>query len=531
MADGEAAVKTPPQEGGAQPPPYSFGEVLSPTPLFSQVLQGSPKPTVQVFDSGSLPFKPISMHQGKHSVLFKTSEKQSLLANMKYVLVGKLSHGRPPLSIIKQFFVGLKLKGQYNVSLLYHKHIFIELALKPLHIDPYNMSHINLNYARICVELNLTTPLVDSIWITFEDDASSTILEGFWVKIFYDVVPHYCTGCSHIGHDVVVCKRLKEGVLNAYIAQKGGEARIADKVFDQLRQPGYSVKSGVQSAVPYGNRLGRKEMVSKVDQQAGALPREEVSSNSVIALVASPDQEQVTRSNVEQYRVPATDEKHSNAEPMEEVDADGILVQFAAVTADLQMEKLIAFEPTLKLSDNHNNEMQPFGSPKVTQVTAMEGNKGEPHGTFAEVQFDMHNDSQQQGVGNETTSTPLVDIEKISCKENKSLILVLDNNASKMESKVKVFLKYVDDLKMKIDNADSTTIARIASSPSTKAFLKNQVKHHTFSPLPMADLVEQVDNQDSYYEHSKNVEGVGDKLKDKGRIPTRGQGLPFDDNG
>ncbi|GAA0172797.1 hypothetical protein LIER_41404 [Lithospermum erythrorhizon] len=118
MADGEAAVKTPPQEGGAQPPLSSFGEVLSPTPLFSQVLQGSLKPMVQDFNSESLPFKPISMHQGR--------------------------------------------------------------------------------------------------------------------------------------------------ALNSHIAQKEGEARIADKVFDRLPQPGHCVKSGVQSAVPYGNRLGRKEMVSKV---------------------------------------------------------------------------------------------------------------------------------------------------------------------------------------------------------------------------------------------------------------------------
>ncbi|GAA0158680.1 hypothetical protein LIER_38708 [Lithospermum erythrorhizon] len=61
MADGEA---TPPQEGGSQPPLYSVGKVLSPTPLFSQVLQGSPQPSVQVFDPVSLPFKPISLYQG-----------------------------------------------------------------------------------------------------------------------------------------------------------------------------------------------------------------------------------------------------------------------------------------------------------------------------------------------------------------------------------------------------------------------------------------------------------------------------------
>ncbi|GAA0165677.1 hypothetical protein LIER_21012 [Lithospermum erythrorhizon] len=78
MADGEAAVKYPPQVGGANPPIPSFEEVLSPTLSFSQVLQGSIKPTVQVTDSESFTLKPISMHQGKPSVLFKISEKRTL---------------------------------------------------------------------------------------------------------------------------------------------------------------------------------------------------------------------------------------------------------------------------------------------------------------------------------------------------------------------------------------------------------------------------------------------------------------------
>ncbi|KAG9154501.1 hypothetical protein Leryth_027691 [Lithospermum erythrorhizon] len=48
---------------------------------------------------------------------------------MKYVLVGKFSHGRPPIGLIKEFFVNLKLKGDYNISLFDTKHLFIECAL------------------------------------------------------------------------------------------------------------------------------------------------------------------------------------------------------------------------------------------------------------------------------------------------------------------------------------------------------------------------------------------------------------------
>ncbi|GAA0153092.1 hypothetical protein LIER_43207 [Lithospermum erythrorhizon] len=706
MADGEAAVKDPPEKSGA--------EMLKPTPSFSQVLQGSFKTSVQGIDSDSYTLKPISMHQGKPSVLFKLSEKQTLVENLNYVLVGKLSHGRPKFSIIKEFFAGLKLQGQYNVSLFDNKHIFIELALKvdyiriwmkliwfiqhfplrifrwdvdfspnkesvfapvwirieglplylfdaaslwsianaigkPLRIDPYNLSRTKLNSARVCVELNVTAPLVDSIWITFEDDASKAILDGFWVKVVYDVVPQYCSGCSHIGHAVEVCKRLKKGALYDQFAQKGGEARNAHQVFDRLSQPahnahqvfdrlpqpGHNALYGVQSAVHYGKRLGRKEMVSNVwkakQHVSDALASEErrevdnqptigdardnvhhqIAAHVVGPLLVQNSYNTQLEDKTEQLTIAkeipfepislvadqvldnlpqrgkspksAQSEVHSfplngKAESFQEVSQ----LEEESVEAkvfDKLTQSSPQSDPPLGNSDeniNLNNEMQPFGSPKVTQITAMEGNKGEPHVIFAEVQFDVQNKSQEQGIGNETTSTPLVDIEKLSCKENKTLALELDNNASKMDSQVKCFLKYVDDLKKKIDNADSTTISRIASSPSTKAFLKTQVKHRTFSPLSMADLVEQVDSQDSYYEHSKNVKGVGDigneppvtvlpklcyeqvskqktwsstvqiahlregpgivktallQLKDKTRIPTRGQGLPFDDNG
>ncbi|GAA0150427.1 hypothetical protein LIER_43098 [Lithospermum erythrorhizon] len=549
MADGEAV---PPQEGGAQPPFSSVGEVLSPTPLFSQVLLGSLKPSAQVFDPVSLPFKPLSLHQGKPSVLFKVSEKESLLANMKYVLVGKLSHGRPPLSTIKQFFAGLKLKGQFNVSLFDHKHIFIELALKvdytriwmklvwfiqqfpmrifrwdeafsptkesvfapvwirieglplylfdapslwsianaigkPLRIDPYNLSRINLNSARICVELNVTAPLVDSIWITFEDDASSTILEGFWVKVFYDFVPHYCTGCFHIGHDVVVCKRLKEGALNAHIDQKEGEAWMADKVFDRLPQPDHSVKFGVQPAVQHGNGLGRMEMVSKVwkakrkvpdlvqdvcnnflqpgdistfyptkvatdldkvDQQGGALPREEVS-------VASPGQEQVTRSDVEQYRVPATNGTPGNAELMEEAPADGVFVQFAdcvelngEVTADLPSAHLV--DTAEQLTSQPSEAQLSMG--EVGQTTLV--------GPVLRATAELPNsDTSEDNEATGPVHTPLR----------------LDEDDGQKGLVVKDFLHHVTALQFKIDQADNEIIDRIGKTPSTSEFLKKKV--------------------------------------------------------
>ncbi|GAA0185440.1 hypothetical protein LIER_32728 [Lithospermum erythrorhizon] len=45
---------------------------------------------------------------------------------MNYVLIGKFS---PKLEEIKEFFVNLKFKGEYNISIYDPKHLFIELTL------------------------------------------------------------------------------------------------------------------------------------------------------------------------------------------------------------------------------------------------------------------------------------------------------------------------------------------------------------------------------------------------------------------
>ncbi|GAA0163165.1 hypothetical protein LIER_39537 [Lithospermum erythrorhizon] len=73
--------------------------------------------------------KPVGTHDGKPSIRFKKADKQQYLDLMKHVLVGKFSPGRPTISIIKKFFIALKLKGAYNISLYDAKHLIIECEL------------------------------------------------------------------------------------------------------------------------------------------------------------------------------------------------------------------------------------------------------------------------------------------------------------------------------------------------------------------------------------------------------------------
>ncbi|GAA0144993.1 hypothetical protein LIER_44067 [Lithospermum erythrorhizon] len=113
MADGEPPAPPPPREDGVK-------ESLPDKDMhksFSQVVQGNLDKgqnfvkLVQQLDSDTFSFKPIARYKGKPSVVFSISEKVSLLEKMNFVLVGKFSHGRPPLNTIKDFFMGLKLQG------------------------------------------------------------------------------------------------------------------------------------------------------------------------------------------------------------------------------------------------------------------------------------------------------------------------------------------------------------------------------------------------------------------------------------
>ncbi|GAA0172889.1 hypothetical protein LIER_43934 [Lithospermum erythrorhizon] len=85
--------------------PLSFSKIVQGHKVVSAVPPLDPAALCLV----SLTLKPLSIFEGKPCVLFKSSEKKTLINNHKFVLIGKFSHGRPPLSSIKVFFAALKL--------------------------------------------------------------------------------------------------------------------------------------------------------------------------------------------------------------------------------------------------------------------------------------------------------------------------------------------------------------------------------------------------------------------------------------
>ncbi|GAY35505.1 hypothetical protein CUMW_016700 [Citrus unshiu] len=87
--------------------------LLSLKELLRLLLSGNPRPT-----EASRPY-------------FSPRKKlTSLAAPFKLALVGKFSFGRPPIDVIRKFFVALGLKGNCEISLLDPRHILIHLHLE-----------------------------------------------------------------------------------------------------------------------------------------------------------------------------------------------------------------------------------------------------------------------------------------------------------------------------------------------------------------------------------------------------------------
>ncbi|GAA0159714.1 hypothetical protein LIER_38918 [Lithospermum erythrorhizon] len=282
---------------------------LTPKILYSDVVKAQDlqsQTSIDLHNRDIQHLKSTTLYQGKPSVVFPISEKQALVEKLKYVLVGKFTHGHPSMGIIKKFFLSLKLKDSCNSTICDKKYIFIEcvceddfnriwLKLKwviegyvmrvfkwspdfsplkessiapvwirvvglplylfdemslrsisnsigrPIRVDPRNVNRTMLNSARICVELDVSKPLLEDILIIFEDEFSKVVLDRLWVKVFYDVLPLFCDFCFHIGHGMDGYKRRWEEVRLGKAAAQGQEVSfLAPQVFDKISQQGNS---------------------------------------------------------------------------------------------------------------------------------------------------------------------------------------------------------------------------------------------------------------------------------------------------
>ncbi|GAA0172051.1 hypothetical protein LIER_41270 [Lithospermum erythrorhizon] len=139
---------------------------------------------------------------------------------MKHVLVGKFSHGRPAIAVVKEFFIGLILKGfpmrifkwspefdpnkESPISLVWIHlpalplYLFNEEALysisnsigKPLSIDYNNVKRINLGSTTVCMELDVSNPRMNETWVSLVDEESQVEVEASKSESIGPQAPH-----------------------------------------------------------------------------------------------------------------------------------------------------------------------------------------------------------------------------------------------------------------------------------------------------------------------------------------------------
>ncbi|GAA0165055.1 hypothetical protein LIER_20554 [Lithospermum erythrorhizon] len=255
---------------------------------------------------------------------------------------------------------------------------------------------------------------------------------------------------------------------------------------------------------------------------------------------------------------------------------------------DNKYEQIVGHKVQHRVSREVDSDGTEFG--KATDVLELHKGFGK-NGNIQQVEKQgsptlvLQQNSSRNGIS-ETTCRSLSTLDNVDVRRGgnsigpagKIIDLVSMNNTSLVEWDVNPFIKYIDSLKQQFENADSATIARIAESPSTKAFLKNQFEHHfveednalsmdcdvvdkpdfpqqqkttnMVSPLeekdkgPLVTILPKLCYEQVHQAWSTTVqvaqlgEGPGIvttallQLKDQGRLTNlRGQGLPFDDKG
>ncbi|KAI3461494.1 hypothetical protein Pfo_018157 [Paulownia fortunei] len=69
-----------------------------------------------------------SAYRGKKFIQFNRTENVEMVGPYKYTLIGKFSHGSPPIRDIQTRFAGLGLQGAFQIGLINIKHILIQLT-------------------------------------------------------------------------------------------------------------------------------------------------------------------------------------------------------------------------------------------------------------------------------------------------------------------------------------------------------------------------------------------------------------------
>ncbi|GER49517.1 zinc ion binding [Striga asiatica] len=260
-----------------------LGEIPARPNSYREAIAGGPKSS-----SNAPKFGKIESGEDIPTAVFSLPESNTLADELRFSLVGKFSFGRPTNAIIRSYLANIGLPCQvvylnarhvllcFDNAKMFSKlwikreitiqacpmrlfkwspnfdfkieptivPIWLKISTLPIHLfdirslqtigalfgeflkaDDATLSKSRLNFARICVGINLESPPPPKIRVKIGE--TQVVLQ-----VEYEKMPKYCHHCYHIGHDEAVCYIKDKSLRPAKLGK--GKNKIPHLVINKL---------------------------------------------------------------------------------------------------------------------------------------------------------------------------------------------------------------------------------------------------------------------------------------------------------
>ncbi|XP_071925054.1 uncharacterized protein [Coffea arabica] len=212
--------------------------------------------------------KTAAQYRGEPTVLFSEEDIAKLSAPFKFAVVGKFSHGRPSLDVIRKSFSAIGFKSNFAVGLLDQRHILIRFCLEEDFLrcwtkGLWSITEFSMRVFKWSTDFTVSSESSRApVWIALEhlpihffdkmslfsiastignplqiDTATASLARpsiaricmdldiskelpvrvwigtgnhGFWQRVLYENLPLYCPLCSRQGHSSDGCRQNKQ---------------------------------------------------------------------------------------------------------------------------------------------------------------------------------------------------------------------------------------------------------------------------------------------------------------------------------
>ncbi|GAA0149070.1 hypothetical protein LIER_08338 [Lithospermum erythrorhizon] len=217
------------------------------------------------------------------------------------------------------------------------------------------MKHVGL----VCVELDVSKPLMKETWVSFVDDEDpSIVVDGFWKMVEYDDVPPYCSKCLHMRQRLEDCKcdldkEQGKGQTAPYINRRRPYRRVVNPAKSEIQK-------GLDNAIDDERGLDGLERGAEVDENYPPIDRLETGVEGASIPLDQDQRKEVDSSLAEDNNIPIYTKRDAENVP----SLEGLMV----VPKDFQ-------EPmgTATLAFTASNA--PSSPKSITRVEALNGSR------------------------------------------------------------------------------------------------------------------------------------------------------------